>query len=43
MINLGVIFRDDYPDGDKLALHKKYAKKQKEKETKSFRGQFEAH
>lgn len=40
MINLGVIFRDDYPDGDKLAYAKRMPKK---KETKSFRGQFEAH
>lgn len=29
MINLGVIFRDDCPDGDKSSLHKRYAKKKK--------------
>lgn len=29
MINLHVIFRDDYPDGDKLALHKKDTKKKR--------------
>lgn len=34
MINLGVIFRDDCPDGDKSSLHKRYAKKKKKRKPK---------